>query len=355
MSDASTAPRCQNPDCLVATTGACSEGHSPVQSCPKYGLVPNAPDEEELEFDSTRVLATDPSADRGSSASVRLPAGEVLNAQEVAQFQLWKEPIFVAIVGDNDSGKTTLIGALYDQFLRGPFAGCSFAGSRSLMSIEKRWYLSRIDSELSASQTEHTSRQADLHYYHLALSRGRGENRRHLLISDRAGETYKEARDRPDIARTLPELASASRVVMLVDGARVADASEQADALQGARQSLRVFLDHGGLGQTSSVSVVVTKADLIAVSDERERIEHHLEVFQASLGRDFSPRLGSLSFAQVAARPQKGGLPAAHGLADLIDDWFSATTPVKVQRLQPPSFQREFDRLLERTDMETEA
>lgn len=355
MSDASTAPRCQNPDCLVATTGACSEGHSPLQSCPKYGLAPDEPDEEELEFDGTRVVPTNPSVESTSSPSVRLPAGEVLTSQEVELFQLWKEPIFVAIVGDNDSGKTTLIGALYDQYLRGPFAGCSFAGSRSLMSIEKRWYLSRIDSELSASQTEHTSRQAGLHYYHLALSRRRGESHRHLLISDRAGEVYKEARDRPDIARTLPELQSANRVVMLVDGARVADASERADALQGARQSLRVFLDQGGLGRASSVRVVVTKADLIAAIADRKLIEHHLETFQASLGRDFSSRLGSLAFAQIAARPHNGGLPAAHGLADLVADWVSAMTPAPDVRLPGLSFEREFDRLLERTDMEPEA
>lgn len=354
MSDASTASRCQNPDCQVGTTGACIEGHSPVQSCPKFGLAPDEVDEEELELDSARVLPTDPSAESTSSTLVKLPAGEVLSSHEVALFQLWKEPIFVAIVGDNACGKTTLIGALYDRYLRGPFADHSFAGSRSLMSIEKRWYLSRIDSDLSEAETEHTSRHVGLHYYHLALSRGRGEGHRHLLISDRAGEVYKEARDRPDVAHTLPELKSAHRVVMLIDGARVADASERADALQGARQSLRVFLDHSGLGETSSVRVVVTKTDLIAASAEKQLIERHLATFQASLERDFSPRLGSLTFSQIAARPHDGGLPVAYGLANLIADWVSASTPLPEVHLPILSLEREFDRLLERTDIEQE-
>ncbi len=354
MSEALPAQQCQNPDCLVAKTGACREGHSPVQSCPKYGLTPDEPDDDELEVEGSQTVVAGASVDSASS-SIRLPSGETLTAQEVALFQLWKEPIFVAIVGDNDSGKTTLIGALYDQFLRGPFAGCSFAGSRTLMSMEKRWYLSRIDSELTASQTEHTSRQAGLHYYHLALQRGAGVGgHRHLLISDRAGEVYKEARNRSEVARSLPELSTASRVVILVDGARVADAGERADVLQGARQSVRVFLDQGGLGASSLVKIVITKADLIAASTEREVIEHHLEHFRASLARDFSARLGALSFAEVAARPHDGGLPAAHGLADLVSDWTEAATVAAVEHVPPLILDREFDRLLERTHMATE-
>jgi hypothetical protein len=222
------------------------------------------------------------------------------------------------------------------------------------MSMEKRWYLSRIDSELTASQTEHTSRQAGLHYYHLALWRGPSAGHRHLLISDRAGEVYKEARDRPDVARSLPELPIASRVVMLVDGARVANAGERADVLQSARQSLRVFLDQGGLGAWSSVKMVITKADLIAASAEGEVIKRHLEHFRTSLARDFSARLGALSFAEVAARPHDGGLPTAHGLADLVGDWVTAAAVVAEEHMPPLTFGREFDRLLERTHMGAE-
>ncbi len=345
--------RCQNPDCPIGETGVCIDGHTPVQSCPRFGLAPDDLDDEGEDHDSVQGQRTSSETDEVSANSVKLPAGDVLRPEEVEVFQLWRAPIYVAIVGDNESGKTTLIGALYDRYMRGPFSGYHFAGSRTLMGFEKCWYLSRVDCDIGKAKTEHTSRQIGLHYFHLALVRGEGDTLRHLLISDRAGEVYRDARDKPDVVPSLTELNIAHRVVLLVDGARIATLSEQADTLQGARQSLRVFLDHGGLDCRSNVNVVVTKSDLIANSATKPLIESRLESFRQGLKRDFSARLGSLTFMQIAARPEGDQLSVAHGLDILVADWAQSRpfdVPEKVPTVQ---LEREFDRLLERTAIES--
>lgn len=154
----------------------------------------------------------------------------------------------MTIVGDRDSGKTTLVAALYDRFLRGPFAGHRFAGSRTLVGLEKRSHYARAESGRAKPDTPRTSISEGLSYYHFAVrSAAAPAARTDVMVSDRAGETYRHARSNSEIVPQLSELPQANRVVLLLDGARTADAVTRAGAIQAVRQSLRAFLDGGAL------------------------------------------------------------------------------------------------------------
>src|SRR5438876_9938239 len=152
MAETVDSARCGKPECEVVTTGVCAEGHTPSESCPYYGrpVVRDLEDHDE----QARTDERDASAEENT---VRLASAEVLSPAEVDEFLRWRSATFVTIIGERDSGKTTLILAIYDRFLEGPFAGCLFTGSRTLIGFEKRSHLARAESGRSQPDTPHTS------------------------------------------------------------------------------------------------------------------------------------------------------------------------------------------------------
>lgn len=339
--------RCSKPDCTVGTTGTCAEGHDPLQSCPNYGS-----------GSSTAVTADDPDGDdyggepeAAEEARVALSLGETLNAEEVDKFLRWRDATMIAVVGDSFSGKTTLGCAIYDRFLKGPFAGLEFVGSWSLVAFERRSHYSRAESGRTIPDTPRTSIHDGVGYFHFALAHNQdgARGRFDLLISDRAGEVYKRARGDSTLISALVEVTQAHRVLLLLDGSRIVDPVERAGAMHSVRQTLRAFLDNGAIGLQTIVQVVTTKYDVVAAHTEGPLFLDILKEFQSRLVQDFGPRLNELTFWSIAARDPNGAFAPAHGIDALIRDW------VRPRKVDPPErstklpLVNEFDRLLTRT------
>jgi len=348
MTDETSPKKCRKADCQVAMTGSCAEGHAPLASCPNYG---DQPAEQSKVYDGELDLPAEgatPDVER-----VSLPSGDALTPDEVDQFLPWRAATFVTVIGDSHSGKTTLICALYERFLKGPFAGFGFAGSRTLVALERRTHHSRVDSGRVTPETARTSHLDGLRYFHFAVALyGHPTKRADFLLSDRSGEVYRSARNNSSVVRTLPEIPQADRIVLLLDGHRVADPVERAGAIQSVRQTLRVFLDNGALGLSSIVQIVTTKIDLIAASKDEQEIRGVLSAFRDRLNADFAPRLKSLSFHDIAARDPTNGFAPAHGLDTLVEDWATPRPRYTSRALPPLALQSEFDRLLVRTPLE---
>jgi GTP-binding protein EngB required for normal cell division len=339
-------PRCDKAECQVSVTRKCAEGHDPLRACPNFlGIVeePAEEDEDQLELEQPPDLA------EADSSDIRLSSGELLSVAEVERFLLWRSANFIAIIGDSNSGKTTLICALYDRLLRGPFAQFGFVSSRTLVALEKRIYPCRVESGRYVPDTPRTSISDGLRYFHLAVApTGSPDQRIDLMISDRAGETYRVAKSDTKSIADLTEIPRADTLVLLLDGDRVADPAERAGAIQGARQMLRALLDNGALDARSVVQVVTTKIDRIAKAQDREAAWAAVAAFRDKAANDFSARLGSLSFRDIAARDPDGFFNPAHGMDALIADWICPRRPVPApepSRAEPKS---EFDRLLNR-------
>src|ERR1043166_5638481 len=124
---------CEKADCKVLTTSACAEGHAPLESCPHYGKTPDL-----HSIDSDEDVEIEMPTPKVSIELVPISSGEALTPAEVEDFLRWRPATLIAIVGDRDSGKTTLLAALYGCFLKGPFASHLFVGSRTLVGFEKR-------------------------------------------------------------------------------------------------------------------------------------------------------------------------------------------------------------------------
>lgn len=346
--------RCAKPGCRVSSTGACEEGRDP-KSCPHYTDA-TAKDTEDKELDS------DPSDEEAQETPekgdhVKLPSGEALDVAGVDEFLRWRPMTLVTIVGDRDSGKTTLISSIYDRFLRGPFAGYLFAGSRTLIGLERRSHYARVDSGMTTPDTPRTSISEGVRFFHLALARADAPDARaDLMLSDRAGETYRQARGNSRLVSDLIEVKKADCLVLLLDGARVVNPVERAGAVQSVRQTLRALWDGGALDAGARVQVATTKIDILRAQPEGDKAHTDtlLTALRDGLRADFGPRLGDLSFWDIAARDPAGTFEPAYGVDALLASWLDKV-PRPATIIDRPGLvlQSEFDRLLARTPMET--
>ena len=203
---------CGRSECEVLETGVCVEGNTPPESCPFFG---QATDDAHEEFEEENNEESSDVQQSIEPTRVSLPSGEALTPAEIDQFLRCKPARFVTIVGDFDSGKTTLICALYDRFLRGSFAGHLFGGSRSLVGLEKKSHHARIESGRVAPDTLRTSLSDGLKYFHFTLVPIEDrQSRVELMLSDRAGEQYQKARNNSDDVSELIEVKTAQYVVL---------------------------------------------------------------------------------------------------------------------------------------------
>ena len=357
MTDAVEYINCSRPECEAGKTGACAEGHDPLESCPYYGKASENGEEYDGDAESSTNMIVLFDQEQANQDFIDLPSGEALNVVGVDEFLRWRPIRLITIVGDSDSGKTTLITSIYEQFLRGSFAGHSFAGSRTLIGLERRTYLSRFDSGLSVPDTPRTSLSDDLRFFHIAgVSEDEQRIRTDLMLSDRAGEKYRQARDHSDAVSELIEVANADRLVLLLDGERLTIPKERTNAIASVRQTLRALLDGGVLDKTTCVQVVITKIDLIIKQAESEqgKTQTFIDKFKEILRQTFIDKLEELTFFEIAARDPTGGLPPAHGVDKLLENWFDRTHrwPAPVVNNNSLPLKSEFDRLLTRTPME---
>ena len=341
---------CNKPDCEIGITGVCVEGHEPLEACPFYGKT--------LELDDDLDDLKNAESDQDEDAGVRigLPLGEALELAEVDEFLRRCSIRLITIVGDRESGKTTLVCSIYDRFLRGPFAGYRFAGSRTLIGLERRSHYSRIDSGFTRPDTPRTSLLEGLRFFHFAfVSENAQSSRIELMLSDRAGEMYRRARDNSKVVSELLEVAKADRLVLLLDGARLIIPAERSGAFQSVRQTLRAFLDGGIIGMNGLAQIVTTKVDLLEAQSESERMEicKLLDEFKQRLSFDFGNRLADLAFFSVSARDPDGKLAPAYDVDKLLSNWLHQT-PHRNQKAKKCSLplQTEFDLLLLRTPFE---
>jgi len=315
-------------------------------------MVTNIDEDVEVEEDAEEVNDV-ASSDEEQDDRIRLASGEALDTGSVDQFLLKRDARIIAIVGEQESGKTTLICSLYDRFCHDSFSGFSFAGSDTLVGFERRMHYSRWISGRSTPETLRTSASESIQFYHLALADSNCSLcRTDLLLSDRAGESYVAARDNSDALSGLIEVAKADVLVFLRDGGRLVIPNQRAGALYSARQTLRAFLDGGLIGADTAAQVVTTKYDLILSDPDKEHVMGHLQNANAKLYESFGDRLASLTFWDVAARDPKGILEPAWQVDQLLRSWTSARVPPRAP-CQPSQLRliNEFDRLLVRTPL----
>lgn len=238
--------------------------------------------------------------------------------------------VVILVAGCLDAGKTTMLVQLFDQFLRGPFAGLTFAGSETLDAFDARHFGCRYDSGNDKPDTDRTP-DTEMRFLHLRLTEN--GHRRALLPTDLRGELFEDLVNGAKVADRIPIAATAAKTVLLVDGATFADLKSRETAETNALLLIGSLASEGGLRHGSPLLIVLSKADLL---------DHDKALFdwaKACLGRleDEAKRRGftNVDHLVLAARPETGGSPQGlEGLLKWMWEPFSEV-PVRTPAVLP--------------------
>ena len=328
---------CRVPDCPVRGTGKCKRNFDPVDSCPDFGPREEAP--------SNLPAHAESAVEQALPELVRLPSGDILGLSDLQSLLRAEQARVVALVGEQEAGKTTLLASIYDLYCKGPFAERRFAGSRTLPAFAKRHYLALLSSGRTVPTTPRTSRDDPVGFLHLMLRPLDDGALQHVLISDRSGEAFNAARTDTTLIEELIEIRQANRVCFLLDGARLLADDQRAGYTRRFKQIIRALHDNGALRKGTPVEVLTTKIDKLLRSPDSERVIGILANYEQALKRDFGAMGIDISCYRICALPRTDYSIGYPGLEDAIRRWTAPRTPPDVRPGPVPDAARQIDRL----------
>ena len=310
---------------MAPAGGECARG-LPIEECPDAVLA----ELDDAEFDDAELDDIPDDEGEVEKEDDFIPVATLDSALTTLQ----ANPLFrqsgghlAIIVGEAEAGKTTLVSELYGRFVESPgFAGHRFCGSVTVLALEERLHDSRVSSGRVLPTTIRTDEDLE-GFLHLRLET---EDGRHLelLFSDFPGELFREVREGTRRASTIPGLARADKLLVLVDGKRLATPETRELAVAHPQRLLNLLHQAGDLHETTEVAVVVAKWDLVEASPDALQ---YWEAKSPLVPTDFSgdpPREH-----RVAARPDSG---PSTGL-DALLRWLSAPPDKELRpRSRPP-------------------
>ena len=161
---------------------------------------------------------------------VQLGGDESLTATEAHEFAAEHGAAVILLAGEFEAGKTTLIVEMYSRFLDGPVDGWLFAGSNTLVALDKRHLPTRYASGNAAATTERTQPE---HEGLLHLRVVKDERTVPLFFTDLRGERFEHVADGVAAADEVPYAARANRTLVLIDGERIGDLALRQTAIIG--------------------------------------------------------------------------------------------------------------------------
>lgn len=234
--------------------------------------------EEEVDL-SSEIIGDESNIDDSTSATdeikkIPLPSGEELSHKETYPIMATEKSKFIVIIGAAESGKTTLITSLYQQFLKKEISKkYHFAGSQTLMAFEDRAYLTRIQSQQAQPDMKHTQRGSLDKILHLRIKNLNMQTFENLLFTDVSGEDYESVIGNTDAAKEdFPTVYSAHCIVLLIDGKKFLNERYQDSVIQKSINILKTFQNANLLNEKSKIIVTVSKYDLIAKENNEDLI-----------------------------------------------------------------------------------
>lgn len=307
---------CPLPDCGVGRGGRCLEGVNDPRGCSRRRIALHALDEGAHDAENAEAPGDLMAEDTpGVTEFDFLPSGEALNLDGANELIARTSCNIVAVIGESDCGKTTIVSNFYLPFHEGPFSKYMFAGSKTLLGFERRCHESRTASGRSDPTTLHTS--GDLHFLHLKLRAADG-SLRNLLFADRPGEHFRNARNHGAIARSMTELRHAHVILLLLNGEQLAAPSQRSRCVETAVATIRALVEAGSIIRSTQICPVVTKADLIDQATASEAALKCVERLRGALG---ALELGTSSPIITAAQPKTDGSPyePGYGMSNLLE------------------------------------
>ena len=339
--------KCRQDNCNVLETGQCLEGLSELEDCPHYYLISG---ESELGEGET-IEDVHVEEIEYVDGRIQLYSGEELDLDNLKNITYQYKSKIVIIIGESNSGKTTLISTFLDMFQKGVFAGLLFAGSKTLVGFERKCHHSRISSNRLKPETERTISR-NFNFLHLAVRDAELKNEvQHLLLSDVSGEKYRNAIDTNEDMMALNIVENADHILYILDGFKIINLKQRQNVKSNMELFIRRALEVGLFDSNTDLVIAICKWDYLV---EDEKAIKFVSSLKEQTKQKFDDRLRSISFHQIAPRPEnKEGLnkiELGYGLDELIKIWLNEKEfPIKEFHLNSlPKNDRESFKFLNR-------
>ena len=250
---------CPQETCFWSDGLGCSLGHLDPSNCPALKTAPSVKQDDQ----------------QSPPDFVSMPwSGSVFGLADLGFVAARRKPILLAVLGPQNAGKTTLLGACYLLLGRGyrPNDDLRFAGSYSLAGWENvaspmRWKPGSVPPAFPPHTSSITARSPGL--LHLAFKRDHG-HRTDYIITDAPGEWFRKwavERDASEAEGARWAAEHADAFVLVAD--REALAGPDMGTARTGIQLLARRLAHELRGRP--VALVWTKSD-VSISDEMEKV-----------------------------------------------------------------------------------
>lgn len=309
-------PTCSQPQCRVATTGVCLEGHA--QGCPHLiagTATPLESSEKTLSEAVRQPLLQEP---------FRFHSGEKLTAAEASLIMTGRPVKMVLCAGAQQAGKTTFLARIGEMFRNGSFSSFRFAGSKTLCAFERVTWLATIASGAGQPDTKRTHRAEKDTFFHLRVQRvGHSENQIDLLVSDLPGELFPTVLSTKEVCDEQLALARADHLVLFVDCGSVVDNAKRHSERDMACRFLSQVKKCRHEPITLQVTVIFSRWDYVSASERHKEHEEYCEIIERNIREDFETAFGSLRFDRIAARPA-GTAPTNTDIQAIFAHWLEA-------------------------------
>lgn len=248
-----------------------------------------------------------------SAEGLPLWRGEYLSLDEANAIRATGFTRLIMLAGLPNVGKTSLLISPYVQALVGPVGGLSFSGSKTIIGFEKRCHLSRVKCAGQMPDIERTLPSPDPRFLHISF-RNTHNKRVNLLLPDVSGEVFEMAADSDSAASNLEIMKEADYLGFLLDASELSTPNQRYAAIDKYRNVLEVSRKMGYVN-TKQVSVLITKADLVSDTEERNALVD----LAFSSSSDLIPELNREDIRLISTR--RGGALAYEGLHAELKLW----------------------------------
>ena len=177
------------------------------------------------------------------------------------------KPELIVLMGFSDYGKSTFVGSLYYYLLtKGNVGGYELYDSDTFSGFERRLYLRNIKNDEAAKSKTLRTEEDDEYLLTLTFFNRSLKVKKQLIISDRAGETYKKYANIKDRIKKDESLPRAQRVLIMIDSTKLQSGWDVQEGY--FRQLFSGLKECEKMPKEATFTFVFNKIDLVLKDEE---------------------------------------------------------------------------------------
>ncbi len=206
---------------------------------------------------------------------------DALREADVNNLPSAERPTLVTLFGISECGKTTFVGSLFAILRRRPtLLNATVIDSDTLTGFERRVHL-RFLSESGQSVIQRTLRKAGS-LLNVVIGDEKGDNLHMFIVSDLAGEVYKDAISNRDLVLQQKAVKYADKLVVFVDVEALLNVKTYNSYKSNFKSLLNRFKENNMLPAEAEVFLAFNKYDKISTAaDEAPQSEEFLKSWEA--------------------------------------------------------------------------